>query len=327
MQGSIRTDLALEAREYYSEQNESENEIDGVEVEEYIDKQVIITHVKVLDENGEKILGKPKGSYITLEFADFVYYDADAKEDVSQTLAKELSKIIKINEKSTVLVVGLGNWNITPDALGPQVTSKLMVTRHLKEYVPDSIDEGIIPVSAIAPGVLGLTGVETSEIVKGVVDRVKPNVVVCIDALASRKTQRVNRTIQIGNTGIAPGAGIGNNRMALNEESLGVPVIAIGVPTVVDAATLADDTIELVIEDLMKEAKTGSEFYNSLSSLDRDEKYLLIKQVLGEKMATMVVTPKDIDMVIESLSKIIANGINIALQPALTLEDIDKYLN
>ncbi|GAA0115759.1 GPR endopeptidase [Clostridium senegalense] len=324
---NIRTDLALEAREYYTEQNSEEREIDGVEVEEYIDKQVMVSHVKVINENGEKIIGKPKGSYVTLEFADFVYYDVEAKEDLSQSLAKELSKLVKINDKTTALVVGLGNWNITPDALGPKVTSKLMVTRHLKEYVPDSIDEGIIPVSAIAPGVLGITGVETSEIVKGVVDRVKPNVVICIDALASRKTQRVNRTIQIGNTGISPGAGIGNNRMALNEKELGVPVIAIGVPTVVDAATLANDTIELVIEDLMKEAKSGSEFYNSLNSLDRDEKEVLIGQVLGEKMATMVVTPKDIDMVVDCLSKIIANGINIALQPALTLEDIDRYLN
>ncbi|WP_034438138.1 GPR endopeptidase [Clostridium ihumii] len=323
---NIRTDLALEAREYYSEQNENP-EIDGVEVEEYVDKQVMVTHVKVLNENGEKVIGKSKGDYITLEFTDFVYYDADAKEDVSQTLAKELSKVVKINDKTTALVVGLGNWNITPDALGPQVTSKLMVTRHLKEYVPDSIDEGIIPVAAIAPGVLGLTGVETSEIVKGVVDRVKPNLVICIDALASRRTQRVNKTIQIGNTGIAPGAGIGNNRNALNEESLGVPVIAIGVPTVVDAATLASDTIDLVLEDLMSESKKDSKFYDMLNSLDRDEKDLLIKQVLGQKMSSMVVTPKDIDMVIECISKIIANGINIALQPALTLDDIDKYLN
>lgn len=322
---NIRTDLALEAREYYKEKNKSD--IEGVEVIDYIDKQVMVSHVKVLTDEGERIIGKPKGNYITLEFADFVHYDANAKDDVSKTLAKELSKIIKLDESMTALVVGLGNWNITPDALGPKVVSKLMVTRHLKEYVPNSIDEGIRPVCAVAPGVLGITGIETSEIVKGIVDKIKPNIVICIDALASRKTQRVNRTIQIGDTGISPGAGIGNKRMELSESTLGIPVIAIGVPTVVDAATLANDTIDLVIDDLIDEATSGGEFYKLLQSLDRNEKQNLIRETLGVKMATLVVTPKDIDMIIDSVSKIIANGINIALQPALTLDDINKYLN
>lgn len=325
MKNNVRTDLALEAREYYKEKNNEE--IDGVEVEEYIDKQVIVSHVKVLNDNGEKLLGKPKGNYITLEFADFVYYDSEAKEDVSKTLAKELYKIINIDENSKVLIVGLGNWNITPDALGPKVTSKLMITRHLREYIPDKIDEGIIPVSAIAPGVLGITGIETSEIVKGIVDKTKPTLVICIDALASRKTQRVNKTIQIGNTGISPGAGIGNKRMELSEETLGVPVIAIGVPTVVDAATLASDTIELVIDDLMEAAEETGEFYRMLKALSEGERETLIKEVLGQKLSSLVVTPKDIDMVINAISNIIANGINIALQPALTLKDINKYIN
>ncbi len=256
----------------------------------------MVSHVKVLTDEGERIIGKPKGNYITLEFADFVHYDGDAKDDVSKTLAKELSKIIKLDDSMTALVVGLGNWNITPDALGPKVVSKLMVTRHLKEYVPNSIDEGVRPVCAVAPGVLGITGIETSEIVKGIVDKIKPNIVICIDALASRKTQRVNRTIQIGDTGISP-------------------------------ATLANDTIDLVIDDLTDEATSGGEFYKLLQSLDRNEKQNLIRETLGVKMATLVVTPKDIDMIIDSVSKIIANGINIALQPALTLDDINKYVN
>ncbi|MBS5824509.1 MAG: GPR endopeptidase [Clostridium argentinense] len=322
---SIRTDLALEAREYYKEKNNSE--IDGVEVNNYTDKQVMVSRVKVLNDEGARIIGKPKGNYITLEFADLVHYDGDAKDDVSKTLAKELSKIIKLDDSMTALVVGLGNWNITPDALGPKVVSKLMITRHLKEYVPNSIDEGVRPVCAVAPGVLGITGIETSEIVKGIVDKIKPNIVICIDALASRKTQRVNRTIQIGDTGISPGAGIGNKRMELSESTLGVPVIAIGVPTVVDAATLANDTIDLVIDDLTDEATSGGDFYKILQSLDRNEKQSLIRETLGVKMASLVVTPKDIDMVIDSVSKIIANGINIALQPALTLDDINKYIN
>jgi len=225
----------------------------------------------------------------------------------------------------TALVVGLGNWNITPDAVGPKVVSKIMVSRHLKEYVPGDIDEGVRPVCAIAPGVLGLTGMETSEIIKGIVERVKPSLVVCIDALASRRTQRVNRTIQIGNTGIAPGAGIGNRRLELSEETLGVPVIAIGIPTVVDAGTIANDTIDLVLENLIKSSTKGSAFYNMLKDVDRDEKQALIREVLDPSLGGLVVTPKDIDKVIDSVSKIIANGINISLQPALTLDDINTY--
>lgn len=322
---SVRTDLALEAREYYSENNTGE--VPGVKCEEYRDGSVIVNAVEIVDEHGEKALGKPKGHYITLEFPEFVYYDGERIVDVSKVLAKELSKFVKLDKDKTALVVGLGNWNVTPDAVGPQVVSKLMVSRHLKEYVPDSIDEGVRPVCALAPGVLGLTGIETSEIVRGVVDRVKPSLVICIDALAARKTQRVNRTIQLGSTGISPGAGVGNRRMELSEKTLGVPVIAIGIPTVVDAGTLANDTIDSVIDSLVEEAKEGTAFYSMLKELDKDEKQRLIREVLDPSLGSLVVTPKDIDKVIESVSKIIANGINIALQPALTLDDINKYIS
>ena len=239
---SVRTDLALEAREMYNESNSGE--IDGIEGEEYIDKNIKVSVVKIVNENGAKKIGKPQGTYITLEFGEFVYYDGQRIIELSQVMAKELSKLINLNEEQTALVVGLGNWNITADAVGPQVVEKIMVSRHLKEYVPDEIDEGVRPVCALAPGVLGLTGMETSEIIKGVVDRVKPSLILCIDALASRRTQRVNRTIQIGDTGIAPGAGVGNRRAELSEKTLGIPVIAIGVPTVVDAGTVANDTID-----------------------------------------------------------------------------------
>ncbi|MEL7597230.1 MAG: GPR endopeptidase, partial [Clostridiaceae bacterium] len=215
----------------------------------------------------------------------------------------------------------------TPDALGPKVISRMMVTRHLKELVPDSIDENIRPVCAMSPGVLGITGIETGEIIKSVADKIKPNLIICIDALASRKTERVNRTIQIGDSGISPGSGIGNKRMEISKKTLGIPVIAVGVPTVVHAATLANDTIDLALDEMIKQSTEGSAFYNMLKSLDKKEKERLINEILHPYVGDLVVTPKEVDMVIDSISKVIANGINIALQPALDLDDINKYVN
>jgi spore protease len=322
---SIRTDLAVEAKEIY--QSESKGNIQGVEIYEENEGEIKITTVKITDEVGEKNMGKPIGEYITIDMPEFTHYDGDTMDDVSKVMAKCLSNIIKLDENMTALVVGLGNWNVTPDALGPKVVSKLMITRHLKELVPDSIDEGIRPVCALAPGVLGLTGMETGEIVKGVVDKIKPNLIICIDALASRKMDRVNKTVQIGNTGISPGSGVGNKRMEISEKTLGVPVIAIGVPTVVDAATMANDTIDLVLDEMITQATQGGKFYDMLKSIDKNEKARMIQEILNPYVGNLVVTPKEVDMVIDAVSKIIANGINIALQPALELDDINRYLN
>lgn len=322
---NIRTDLALEAQEIYKEENK--NYIPGTEVKEYSEGNIKITDVKVIDEKGEEIIGKPIGSYITLEVPDFVHYDSDSMEEVSRVLAKTLGNLIKLDPSMTALVVGLGNWNVTPDAVGPKVASKLMVTRHLKELVPDSIDEGVRPVCALSPGVLGITGMETGEIIKGVVEKIKPNLVICVDALASRRMERVNKTIQISTTGISPGSGVGNSRREISEKTLGIPVIAVGIPTVVDAATLANDTIDLVLDQMISKSKEGGQFYNMLKSVDKNEKEMLIKEVLHPYVGDLMVTPKEVDMVIESISKIIANGVNIALQPALDLEDINRYLN
>ena len=194
--------------------------------------------------------------------------------------------------------------------------------------MPEVMDDSVRPVCSIAPGVLGVTGVETVEIIKGVVERVKPDVVICIDALAARRVERVNNTIQIGDTGISPGAGVGNNRKQINEENLGVKVIAIGVPTVVDAVTIANDTIDLVVDSLINNSESGNEFYKMLKNLNRNEKGALIREVLSAKsLGEMIVTPKDIDLVIESLAKIISNGINIAVQPNMDMEDINKFMN
>jgi spore protease len=321
---SIRTDLAVEAKEIYEKQNSAD--ISGVEVDERTEGEIKITSVKIVNDIGEKMMRKPKGTYITIDMPRFTHYDADTMDEVSRVLGESLSNMVKLDDSMTALVVGLGNWNITPDALGPKVISKLMVTRHLKQLIPDQIDEDIRPVCAIAPGVLGLTGIETGEIIKGVVDKIKPNLIICIDALASRKIERVNSTIQVGNTGISPGSGVGNRRMELSEQTLGIPVIAIGVPTVVDAATMANDTIDMVLDQMVKQAEKGGEFYNMLKSLGKEEKYAMIKEILDPYVGNLMVTPKEVDLVIDSVSKVIANGINIALQPALDLEDINRFL-
>jgi len=325
---NIRTDLAVEAKEIYESENKnSKNRIPGVSLKEYTESDIKVTDVTILDENGEKAMGKPKGTYITIDMPKFTHYDSGIMENVSRVLSKSISNITNLEPSMTALVVGLGNWNITPDAVGPKVISRLMITRHLKQLVPDTIDEGIRPVCAIAPGVLGLTGIETGEIIRAVADKIKPNLIICIDALASRKMERVNSTIQIGNTGISPGSGVGNKRMEISEKTLGIPVIAIGVPTVVDAATMANDTIDLVIDDLVKQSREDSEFYNMLKKIDKEEKQKLIQEVLNPYVGGLMVTPKDIDMVIDSVSKIIATGINLALQPELNLEEINQYIN
>jgi len=248
-------------------------------------------------------------------------------DELSLIVGRVMKKLVDISEDKLALVVGLGNWNVTPDALGPKVAEKIMVTRHLKQVMPDAIDDSVRPVCAIAPGVLGITGIETGEIIKSLVERIKPDLVICVDALGSRKLERVNRTIQIGDTGISPGAGVGNHRMQINEQSLGVKVLAVGVPTVVDAATIANDTMDLLLDDLINKSQKGKEFYNMLKSVDRNEKNMLIREILNPSFGDLMVTPKDVDTVIESLAKIIANGINIAIQPNMDMEEINKFMN
>jgi len=329
---SIRTDLALEAKELFKQQALRETmhehgEPPGVEVENAGTDAIKITRVRVVSPTGEASIGKPMGIYITLEVPGLKENDQQLIEETSKTLAKELSSMIKLKEKSTILIVGLGNWNVTPDALGPKVVSSVMVTRHLIEYVPEQVDKGVRPVCAIAPGVLGITGIETGEIIKGIVDRVKPDIIIAIDALASRKMERVSTTIQLADTGIAPGSGVGNKRMELSKNTLGIPVIAIGVPTVVDAATMANDTIDLVLDNMIKQASKGTEFYNMLREINRDEKYELIQEVLKPYVGNLIVTPKEIDDIIERVSKIIANGLNIALHQGITLKDVNRYVH
>lgn len=329
---NIRTDLALEGNELFQEQQLKEQKQEnrmppGVEVENAGSEDIKITRVKVVSEEGEKAIGKPMGNYITLEVPGLRYHQQELYENTCKELAKELTKIIKLEEHDTVLVIGLGNWNVTPDALGPKVVSSLMVTRHLLEYVPEEVDEGVRPVCAIAPGVLGITGMETGEIVKSIAEKIKPKLVIAIDALASRRMDRVSTTIQICDTGIAPGAGVGNKRMELNKDTLGIPVIGIGIPTVVDAATMANDTIDMVIDNLIKEAGQGTDFYNMLKGLDRQLKQELIEETLSPQIGNFFVTLKEVDDIIERMSKAIANGLNIALHTGITLQDVNRYVH
>lgn len=323
---NIRTDLAVEAREMYKKDNK--REVPGVEVsEDHEEEGINITTVKVLDEVGSKIMGKDIGTYITMEIPGMRHYDADFQDILSKSFAKQLSKVINIKKDMSAMVVGLGNWNVTPDALGPRVISKLMVTRHLKKYMPDQIEEGINPVCAISPGVLGITGIETAEIVQGAVSKVKPDIMIVIDALASRKFERLATTIQIGDTGLSPGSGVGNKRMAFTKASMGIPVIAIGIPTVVDGATMANDAIDLIIDNLIEQSKKNKELFKMINSINKDEKYMMIKELLNPYIGDLMVTPKEIDTLIDDAAKIIANGINISLHSGIGLNDINRYIH
>lgn len=293
---NIHTDLALEDKERF----ESDNvEISGVSVEEFYDEkhEIRVTEVKILTENGAKNMRKPIGTYITMEMANLVLPDEEYHHAVAKELAKYVGNVLKLNKKDyTALVVGLGNREVTPDALGPHTVECLNVTRHIvKEYGKYAMgEETANMISAIAPGVMAQTGMETYEIIKGITDTIEPDVVIVIDALAARNTKRLNRTIQIADTGIHPGSGVGNHRNEISQETLGVPVIAIGVPTVVDAATIVRDTME-----------------NMLSTLDSDDKYEMMQELIAPHLYGMFVTPKDIDESIERIGATIAEGLNV----------------
>lgn len=325
---SIRTDMADETTTVGSAQkmiHQAETP-EGIRFERDGDNEVAITRVHVVSEEGEKATGKPVGNYVTMDIPEIRFKSRDLYEKTCRMLAREIEMLIHLNDQDTVLVAGLGNWNVTPDALGPKTSSYLMVTRHLHEYLPEEVDDGVRPVCSLAPGVLGITGIETGDILKGVVDQVKPALVIAVDALASRNMNRVNASIQLADTGIAPGSGIGNKRTAIAKETMGVPVLAIGIPTVVDAATMASDTMDLVIDSMMQQAGKDSDFYRMLSGIDRDDKYRMIIELLEPYSGNLVVTPKDTDETVVFLSKIVANGINMALHKNIDSKDVDRFI-
>lgn len=322
--GNIRTDLALEARELYKTGKSAD--APGVRAETDQRGDVAVTRVFIENAEGAQALGKPEGTYITLEIPKLTTSDKDVYETACRELSRELRELTQLEPKATVLVVGLGNWNVTPDALGPQVVERLLVTRHLFTYMPDQLGEGIRPVCAMSPGVLGLTGVETGEIIRGLVDKVQPDLVIAVDALAARDMKRISTTIQLCDTGISPGAGVGNKRKELSRETLGVPVIAIGVPTVIDAATITSDTLDLLVNSMLSQTDAQSAFYGVLKNLNRDEQYALVSEVLSPHLGNFIVTPKEVDAMVQKVSKVVANGINLTLHDNITFADIDEFL-
>lgn len=312
---SVRTDLALEEKERF----ESDDvEIQGVVLEEDYDEEqeLKVTRVEIRTENGAKAMGKPVGTYLTLETPNLAIPDEETHMNISARLCGYIGELIRKNTEEkddlSVLVVGLGNRNVTPDALGPYVADHLSVTRHIvKEYgkYAMGVDHANL-ISAIVPGVMVQTGMESTEIVRGIVNEIHPDLVIAVDALAARNSKRLNRTVQIADTGIHPGSGVGNHRSGLTEETLGVPVIGIGVPTVVDAATIVNDTMENFIAAL-ETSDSLKGVGEVLRSYNAGEKYEFVKELIAPHLNGMFVTPKDVDEMIHHISHTISEALNM----------------
>ena len=297
-----RTDLAMEAKTLWEESAEKETRLEGVEARDTEREGYKVTTVRILNERGAAALEKPVGNYVTLLLDGLARREEDAFGRAARALGGELRALLKLPDGASALVVGLGNRAITPDNIGPKAADQTMVTRHLVERVPEHFGS-FRPVAALAAGVLGTTGMESGELVRAVAETLRPACVIAVDALASRSLRRVCRTIQLADTGITPGSGVGNARAALNAETLGVPVIAVGVPTVVDAATLTCDVL----------AEAGKGELNPAAL-----------QGAGDGL---IVTPKDIDTQVHDLAKVIGYGINLALHTGLTIGDVELFLS
>lgn len=353
---SVRTDLAVESHELTRETTNTST-IDGVIVKEREVNGIHITIVEV-SPSAEEVVGKRAGNYLTLEVQGIRNKDSALQEKVEKVFAKEFAAFLKyvgIKQNASCLIVGLGNWNVTPDALGPTVAENIIVTKHLFNLQPESV-EGFRNVSAITPGVMGITGIETSEIITGVIKESSPDFVIAIDALAARSIERVNTTIQITDTGIHPGSGVGNKRKGLNIETLGIPCIAIGVPTVVDAVSITSDTIDYILKHFGRELSEGGKpsrslvpagltfgekkvlkeedlpdkksrktFMGIVGNLNEDEKRKLIYEVLAPLGHNLMVTPKEVDIFIEDMANIIASGLNAALHNDINQDNLNSY--
>ena len=286
-----RTDLALEQQELYG------GTVPGVQTETASSQSAQITRMQVLNEEGAKEMGKPVGTYITIEVPPFSD-DGSPNDGRREAITHELESLLP--KEGLILIAGLGNSDITPDALGPKTAAGIFATRHISGELARSVGLGELrPVAAVAPGVLGKTGIETAEILSGIVQRIQPAAVIVIDALASRRLSRLGCTVQLSNTGISPGSGVGNTRSEISQTTLGVPVIAVGVPTVVDAATLAADLLE----------------ENGTEKEDR-------RQIFEPRGAQMIVTPREIDLLIDRAAGLVSHSINCALHPQLSPEDL-----
>ncbi len=296
----VRTDMALEA-------SQEAGSIPGVHVSQWEEESVSITEVRVETEEAAQRLGKSVGTYLTLECEGVRRRDPAAREEVQNVLGEEIARLLPPDEQGApVLVVGLGNRRVTPDSLGPKTVDGTLVTRHLLRELPDKVDERLNPVCAIAPGVMGATGLETMETVSALVKEIHPRCLIVIDSLAARASSRVGVSIQLSDTGIQPGSGVGNHRRALNERELGVRVIALGMPTVVYAVTIARDALEI-----LGEGETNP------AALDE-----VTKSLFENEIGEMIVTPREVDDMIDDAAQMLAGGINRALQTALSPEEI-----
>lgn len=330
---AVRTDLALEARDMAVDSKGtvpggSAPNIPGLQSEFTDEEGIKVTNIHVQTDQAAQTIGKMKGHYITIEVPELRNKDSELQDRVATKFAKLFEKFLVdmgISKSAKVLVIGLGNWNVTPDALGPLVVENLMVTRHYFELMPDQVSPGYRPVSAVAPGVLGITGIESSEIVQGIVEKSKPDLVIAVDALASKALERVNTTIQIADTGIHPGSGIGNKRKGLTHEILGVPVIAIGVPTVVYASTIVNSCIDMMQGHFNTQTSNSGAIMGMIGSMQENERLALVKEVLNPLGHDLLVTPKEIDEFIEDIANIIASGLNAALHEAVDVNNVSAY--
>lgn len=324
---AMRTDLAVEIQELHKVE-----EKDGFSEEEYSAKGISVSRVKITGEQAALKLSKPIGEYVTVDLGES-FSDEETHQNAVEVTSSEISRLL-YGEKKTeetvpdVLVVGLGNRQMTSDAVGPVTVDRILVTRHIKNNMPQLYEQlGLNPVSAMSPGVLGQTGIEAFEMVKSVCDAVKPSAVIVIDALASRKMNRLCRTVQISNTGISPGSGVGNRRSEISRETLGVPVIAIGIPMVVDAVTLTTDTIEMALEKIKKELSAGNpEVVSAFSAFEEYDGGDIIRSALSPFDMNLVVTPKDIDRLTEKCAGLLAIALNKALHGGLEEEEISALL-
>lgn len=304
----FRTDLAMESV------GENTGRLEGVKVSTHQAGDIRHTRIRIEKERAAELLGRRRGEYITLECRDLPHCDAHHRDVLSRMMAIDLKRLLP--DDGEVLVVGLGNRNVTADALGTRVVERMLVTRHLHQAMVEEMKGKLRGVSAIAPGVLGLTGIETAELCRGLVQHVKPCAVVAIDALAAYETQRICTTIQITDTGIQPGSGVGNHRLGLTEETLGVKVIAVGVPMVVYASTIARDAMSRLIDR-----------YGVFEQGQEDAANALLRQVAEGFLGDMVVTPREIDELVLNVASLLSDGLNRALQPAVDTETLHHYLH
>ena len=311
---NLNIDLAVEAHDLL--RGEKDIEVSGVTEEVTNLEHIKVTTITILNEAGANEMGRPMGTYITIEAPPLKIKDPYVNSEITEAMKGSLVPLFNnyLSSNDTVLLIGLGNWHATADALGPKFIEYSPITRHYHEHAPEALVEGMRPTCGIAPGVLGITGLETFEVIKGIVEKVKPGLVIAVDALAAQNVDRIGTTIQISNTGIKPGAGVGNNREALTEEGLGVPVIAIGCPTIVNASIIAGQAIKKFC------LNTGA-MYDNLRARDA------IRDILSFFGGSLGVTPQEIDEIIENAAHIIAVGVGNALFPHVSEEQLELYAN